>query len=135
MAIVGFNLNKINVEKNKALTGKININNNIAIKNVEESSIAIGTSQKGVKFVFEFSTNYEPKMGSIKMEGDVVMLEEKAKADELIKAWKKDKKVPKDTMTSVINTALNKCNIQALILSQQVNLPPPINLPKVEVSK
>jgi len=40
-------------------------------------------------------------------------------------------KVPKDIMSGVLNTVLTKCNIEALILSQKVNLPPPIPLPSV----
>ena len=52
-----------------------------------------------------------------------------------MKGWKKNKAIPKEAMTAVINTALTKCNIQALILSQQVNLPPPIPLPKVGAKK
>jgi len=132
MAIVGFNFTKINVEKTKALTGKINISNNVSITNVEESKLGVGDKQKGLQFGFEFVSNYEPKMGSIKLEGDVVLLLETAKAEEIMGSWKKDKKIPKEIMTSVLNTALNRCNIQALILSQQVNLPSPIPMPKVE---
>ena len=51
MAIVGFNFTKMNVEKNKAVEGKININNNVSIKDVEENELSLGKSkQKGVKF-------------------------------------------------------------------------------------
>lgn len=132
MAIVGFSFNKINVEKHKALTGKININSNISIKDVEESTLGLGKGQKGMKFSFEFISSYEPKIGSIKLEGDVTLLETATKADEIIKSWKKDKQIPKEIMAAVLNTALNRCNIEALILSQQVNLPPQIKLPKVE---
>ena len=42
------------------------------------------------------------------------------------------KKVPKDVMTAILNTVLTKCNIEALILSQKVNLPAPIPLPAVK---
>jgi len=30
---------------------------------------------------------------------------------------------------------MSKCNIQALILSEQINLPPPIPLPKLQASQ
>jgi hypothetical protein len=46
--------------------------------------------------------------------------------------WKKDKKLPKEIMPVILNTVLNKCNIQALILSEQINLPPPIPMPKLQ---
>jgi len=46
----------------------------------------------------------------------------------------KDKKLPKEIMAGLLNTKLTKCNIQALILSQEINLPAPIPLPKVQVA-
>ena len=54
------------------------------------------------------------------------------KQDEIVKGWKKNKQVPKETMTEVLNTILARCNVSALMLSRDVNLPPPIPLPKVE---
>ena len=69
----------------------------------------------------------------MEFEGEVLALVENV--EEIIKNWKKDKKLPKEIMTSVMNSVLNKCNIQALILSQTVNLPPPIPLPKVQAEK
>jgi hypothetical protein len=35
-------------------------------------------------------------------------------------------------MVPVLNSILAKCNIQAIILTREVNLPPPIPLPKVQ---
>ena len=52
------------------------------------------------------------------------------KVKKAIDGWKKEKKVDKDIMTQVLNTALTRCNVQALILSQDLNLPPPIPLPR-----
>jgi len=131
MTIVGFGFNKINVGKLKPLTGKININNNISIKGIDEAKLDIGPKQKALRFSFAFIAKYEPDMAIIELEGDLTLLEDNKKADDLLAAWKKDKKVPKDKMAEVLGTALNKSNIQALILSQTVNLPPPIQLPQI----
>ena len=38
-------------------------------------------------------------------------------------------------MAQVLNFVLAKCNIKALILSQDVNLPPQIPLPKLTTKK
>jgi hypothetical protein len=136
MSIVGFNFSKIVVEKKQTIKGKINISNNVSITNVEESSLSFGGSkQKGLKFTFNFITNYEPKIGSLDFTGDILYIEDAKKVEDILKAWKKDKKLPKEITTSILNTTLNRCNIQALILSQQINLPPPIPMPKVESAK
>ena len=71
----------------------------------------------------------------MRFNGEVLYLAEAAKADELIKNWKKDKKLPQDVMPNIINTVLNRSNIQALILSQQIGLPSPIPMPKVKVEQ
>ena len=136
MAIIGFNFTKINVERKKEkATGKIDIKNNVGIVDVEESkNIKIGNAeQKVLKMTFDFDVNYEPKIGYMKFTGEVVYLGESAKMDSLLKGWKKDKKLPSDIMSGVINTVLNKCNIQAVILSQQINLPSPVPMPKVKI--
>jgi hypothetical protein len=134
MAIIGFNFSKINVEKNEVGKGKVNISNNVAIKNIESKGISLGKDkQDALRFTFEFTSKYEPKLGNILLGGDVLFLTDAKKSKEIVDGWKKDKKVPKDIMAGILNTVLAKCNIQALILSQEVNLPPPIPLPKVKV--
>ncbi len=134
MAVIGFNFNRINVEKNEAEKGKVNISNNVAIKNIEQKGISLGKDkQDALKFTFEFSSKYEPKLGAITLGGDVLYLTDSKKSKEILDNWKKDKRVPKEIMAGILNTVLARCNIQALILSQEVNLPPPIPLPKVKV--
>lgn len=134
MTIIGFNFTKMNVEKKpKVATGKINISNNISITNIEEKELAFGKAkQKSLIFTFKFVSKYEPAIGEIELLGDITFVAEAAKITEIINNWKKDKKIPKEVMESIINTALNKSNIQALILSRDINLPPPIPLPKVK---
>ena len=64
-----------------------------------------------------------------------IPLLKKNKVKEVLDGWKKDKKLPKEIMTTILNSVLTKCNIQALILSEQINLPPPIPLPKLQVGQ
>ncbi|MFH1642266.1 MAG: hypothetical protein ABIC04_05180 [Nanoarchaeota archaeon] len=133
MTIVGFNFTKIEAEKKELIKGKININNNVAITQVEEKKISLGNEkQKVIRFTFEFAANYEPNVGAINLIGDVLYLEATNKVKEILDGWKKDKKLPKEIMTSILNNILTKCNIQALILSEQISLPPPIQLPKLQ---
>ena len=137
MTVVGFNFTKIDVEREKEIaTGKIDIKNNVNIANVEEHSFALaGNSQKVAKFTFNFNTSYEPRIGKISFIGNILYLSDTKKVEELINSWKKDKKVSNEITALILNTVLNRCNIQALILSQQINLPPPIPMPKVTAEK
>ena len=135
MTILGFNFMKMAIERKEGIKGKINIKNNVRINNIEEADIPVSNDkQKALKFIFEFSSEYEPQVGSITLVGDLLLVEDSKKASSIVAEWKKDKRISKEVMTPLLNTILTRCNIQALILSQQVNLPPPIPLPKVEVS-
>ena len=137
MAIVGFNFIKITAErKQDAVKGQIDIKNNVAVTNVKETSLSLGSSsQKVVKIEFDFDVTYEPKVGSMKFTGDILYLGDADKIGEISKQWKKNKDLPKQVKVGVLNTILNRCNIQALLLSQQVNLPAPIQLPRVTVGQ
>ena len=132
--IVGFGFTKLSAEKNQNSKGKIEINNNVTIKSVEEADVPLGKEkQTALKIVFNFITKYSPDLGSISFEGEVIYMADSKKGKEIIASWKKDKKLPKDLMAPILNTILTRCNIKALIISQDVNLPPPIPLPKVSL--
>jgi len=134
MTIIGFNFTKIEAEKREMIKGKINVNNNVSIKQVDEKKLSItNEKQKVLSFKFEFMSKYDPNIGYIKFIGDVLLMEDSKKAKDILDEWKKDKKLLKEIMTPILNTVLNKCNIQALILSEHINLPPPIPLPKVQI--
>ncbi len=133
MAIVGFNFSKINVERKDIKKGKISISNNVAIKDVKPTNISLGKEkQDALKFTFEFTSRFDPKVGNILLGGDLLFIGDPKRIKEVNENWKKDKNIPKDIMANILNTVLAKCNIQALILSQEVNLPPPVPLPKVQ---
>ena len=134
MPVVGLQFNKITVEKFGPVKGKISVNNNVALKDIEKTDMTIGTSKQGaLKFHFEFSANYEPKLANITILGFLTFIEKPEAAKAIADSWKKDKKIPKEVMSSVLNTVLSRCNIEAMLLAREVNLPPPIPLPKVQV--
>lgn len=133
--IVGFGFTKLSAEKKEAAKGKVDINNNVSIKDVVEDNLALGKeNQNVIKFKFEFTSKYEPNIGNVLFEGEILYLQDSKKIKEILSSWKKDKKLPKELMAGLLNTILMKCNIQALILSQDVNLPPPIPMPKVQIT-
>ncbi|MBN2052898.1 hypothetical protein JW756_05315 [Candidatus Woesearchaeota archaeon] len=135
MTVIGFSFTKMIVEKTNPVKGKVSINNNVGIKNVEETKLNINSDRKALKLDFEFASTYEPGIGKIQLEGEVIYLAEKGRAEEAIKSWKKNKKIEKEMMTNVLNNVLAKCNVEALILSKDMNLPPPIPLPKVGMNE
>ncbi len=136
MAVVGFNFTKIHAEKKTQIKGKINISNRVNLKGVEKADLSLGKDkQQGVKIMFNYISNYEPKIGNIELEGDLLFLSDEKGAKSIIDEWKKNKKLPQNVMGTVLNTVLTRCNVQALIISRDVNLPPSVPLPKVEIKQ
>ncbi len=134
MTIVGLQFDKIVVDRMAVPKAKMSVKNNIVIKDLEKKDFNVGTAKQAMLlFKFEYEANYEPKIAKIILNGTTTYVEQEAKVDELIKGWKKDKKIPKDVMTPLLNNILNRCNIEALILAREVGLPPPIQLPRVTV--
>lgn len=133
MTIVGLNFTGITVEKKDMVNEKINISNNVSITDVVKTDLSLGGSkQNAIRFLFKFDTTYTPDVGSIKLIGEVIYVAEDKKVKELLDQWKKDKKVDPKVTEMVLNTILSKSNIEALILSKEVNLPPPLPMPKVK---
>jgi len=132
MTVVSFNITKMLAEKKKLAKGKIDIKNNVTIKNVSESKLAIDPKRVALKFDFEYVAKYEPELGVIEISGETIFLAEKQVAVETIKIWNKDKKISGDFVNSLMNHILAKCNVQAVILSKDINLPAPIPLPRIK---
>ena len=132
MTIVKVNLHKVNAERSlDSKGGQIKINNNVSIKNLEQMDFGV-PGKKGLKFTFNFLCNYEPNLGKIDVEGQVVYVGEEKLVNEIKEGWDKDKKIPPAITQEVVNAALHKGNIQAIKISEEVNLPSPLPLPKIQ---
>ena len=112
------------------------ISNNIGIVDIKKNDLAIGTSkQHGLKFMFEYKSQYDPNFAKIQLGGSVLFLTEDKNAKDILDRWEKERKINKEVAEQIINTILTKCNIQSIILSNTVNLPPPVPMPKVNVGQ
>ncbi len=134
MTIAGIQFDKIMVDRIDVPKGKMSVKNNILIQDLEKKDFSVGQAKQFMLlYKFEFTAEYEPKIAKIVLNGTVTSIEKEDKIDELVKAWKKDKKLPKEIMTPLLNNILSKSNVEALILAREVGLPPPIQLPRVTV--
>ncbi len=132
MTIVKVNLHKVIADRDlKAKGGQFQINNNVSILDVEDMGFAV-EGRKGLKFTFSFNCKYEPQLGKIDVEGQVFYVESDEKVKEIQDSWEKNKRVPPDVMEKIVNAALHKGNIQAIKISEEVSLPSPLPLPKIQ---
>ena len=85
-----------------------------------------------IKFHFEYIVNYEPKIANISMNGYLSYLVDDSSP--LLKELQKTKAIKNSKLTAqVMNAILGKCNIKAITLAQDINIPLPINLPKIQM--
>ena len=136
MPVAGFSFSKISLEKIKAPSGQVNIKNNIAITNVEKDTFPFGKAKDdAVKFTFAFKSEYDPGVAIMEFEGTVLYMSDTKEAKLLIDDWSKKKQIKPEISVQILNTALTKCNIIAINMSQELGLPSPIPLPKIDVDK
>lgn len=132
MTIVGFNFTKISAERKNAVVGMVNINNSITLKDVAEAKLGLAGDRGALRMTFAFTSDYTPELATLMMEGDVLMLLEVKQAQSVLDGWKKSKNLPREVAEPLMNHILDRCNIQALLLSKDLNLPSPVQLPKVQ---
>lgn len=136
MAIVGFSFIKFDAQRKSAKSaGNIEINHNISIKNVEKTTLNVSSSKTDVLRVeFAFDVLYSLGLGKIEIVGDVIYSDTKEIIVETFKNWEADKKLSSVVNEQVFKFVYNKAIIKALELSDSLNLPSPIPMPKVNFS-
>ena len=137
MTIVGFNINKIDVNKgDDTFSGNLSISSNINIKNLESANFQIGQAkQSGLKLSFEFSSIYGNNLARIILGGNVLFLLPSENAKKLLDDWTKSKNIDKNFLQAVLNHIYMRCNVQAVSLSKDISLPPPIPMPKLTMKQ
>ncbi|MBI2148714.1 hypothetical protein HYU23_03465 [Candidatus Woesearchaeota archaeon] len=132
MPIVGFNFDKISVEKKSSLSKEDKIQNNVNVRDIKESKLKIDKNEvKSLKIEFDFSVDYS-KAGNLQLLGNLIYLENEPKISELLNMWDKDKKMQTEFGAQIYNFIINRCSIKALQLEEDVGLPLHIILPKVK---
>ena len=140
MRIIGTNIKKIHVVRND-LKGTVRIGkitNNVQITDVQE--IELPTGEKALLFEFKFTTDYQlekpkgKKLGEIEIMGNIVAFCEEEERKDVMKAWKK-KQLEPSLFQSLLNTALEVSQVEALYNAKKVLLPPPIRIPQVRLER
>tara|TARA_Y100000310_G_C20340722_1_gene649657 strand:- start:56 stop:511 length:456 start_codon:yes stop_codon:yes gene_type:complete len=133
MAVISFTFDKYNVERKKPLEIPINVENGMNIVDVREEDIPLsnGNKEKVLRFHYEYKVDYKPNQAIIEIAGHLIYLPPKGDAKQILETWNKEKKLDKEVMQQVMNNILLRCQVKALALGQDINLPPHIRLPTV----
>ena len=130
MPIVGFNFDKLQAEKIKPLEAPMKVDSGMKILDIKKEEINLGPKKDYMlRFNYEYKVNYNPKQAEIFMAGHLLYADEPKKIDAIFKQWEKEKKFDPEVTQLVMNNVLMRCNIKALLLGQEIGLPPHIRLP------
>jgi hypothetical protein len=132
MAMVGFSFTKISAERKNVAGQAVNIESNAGVTNLTEMPV-IDSKKIVLKFDFTFAVKYEPDAGSIILSGELVQLYDKDFGSKVLEHWSKDKKILPEVMRDVFNTILSRSNTEAIIISRDMGLPSPIQMPRVDI--
>jgi len=132
MKIVGFNFNKINIEKLSDKVDNLKINTDIDISEIKEiKSDFFKTKEDIITVKFSYNINYEPNFAKIEFVGNVLLAIESKTTKNILKQWK-DKKMSEEFKITLFNIILRKSNLKALQLEDEINLPLHISLPSLK---
>lgn len=128
MPVVGFRFKSFEAKrKNKETSGNINVNSAPRIVNITERDMPFG---KAAAMEFEFRVTYDPDMAEVLLTGELLYNEKDLKP--IFDLWKKDKKIPEANVVDIMNTIFRKCLIKASVIAEDLQLPPPIPMPRIE---
>lgn len=132
MKIIGFNFNKISVERLSDNFQKLKIENTIDLVDVKSSKSDVFSEKESlIEVKFNFIVNYEPKIAEVVLSGSVLILADPKDAKSFTTHWK-DKKLPDEHKVFLFNVIMKKSNLKALELEDDLNLPLHVPLPSVK---
>ncbi len=134
MPIIGLNYKKISAERKSAAKPNMKINTGPEITSIDKSKLQGLDNEIDVLTVgFKFKSDIEPQVAAIEIEGSMVYKTDKA--DEILKSWDKNKKLPPYAQIELINHIFKKTGILGLQISDIMQLPPVISMPKLEAAE
>ncbi len=132
MAIIGlsFNVMEAKRDKEQKIKAEIKVNSVPRINDIREVTISTLGGKKVLSMDFEFVTTYDPRVGEIKIGGDLLYLTDDNKA--LLKQWEKEKKIPEKPSLEILNYLFRRCLIKVSMIAEDLQLPPPLPMPTVK---
>ncbi|MBI3413234.1 MAG: hypothetical protein HY051_04090 [Candidatus Aenigmarchaeota archaeon] len=134
MPVIGMQITKIDAVRKNNPTPGFKVESVPAIVSVEEKELpTLGNNGKVLTINFNFNVEYKPDIAMIKIAGEILFLEEGERVG--AKTWAKNKSLPQEMMIEVYNMIFRKGLLKALVLSDDMQLPPPLQVPIVAPKK
>ncbi|MEE9323376.1 MAG: hypothetical protein V3U72_02410 [Candidatus Aenigmarchaeota archaeon] len=132
MAIIGLSFDSLEAKRDKEqkIRAEIKVNSVPRINGMKEVSISTIGGKKVLSLAFEFVTNYDPRVGEIKIGGNLLYMTEDNK--KLLKQWEKEKKLPEKPSLEILNYLFRRCLLKVSNIAEDLQLPPPLPMPTIK---
>ena len=131
IAIKGWELNSIEAKRFSTVGEKL-MNVRIDHNNVVTSVMPL--NQTDVSIEFRFTANYSG-IGFVRMDGKLVVADDSRSPESIAKEWGSTNNMPPELANIVHNAVISNCIITATIITRDIQLPPPVPLPQVDMSQ
>lgn len=128
MPIKNLEIKSIDAER---FTEKNEVKKNVRIDHNSSVTKMKKAGKKRTKVFFRFTASYSG-MGRIEIEGTILY---QGDFPNLSKKWRDTGEMPNEVANEVHSAIISHCIPEAVLISKEIQLPPPIPLPKVNVSK
>lgn len=133
MPIIGMKFNSIEGRTgNEKGKKEIKINSTPRITSIKDITIS-PFNEKVLSMSFEFLTTYTPKIGEIKITGELLYTSDKNK--QILAQWKQKKSLPEDASIEILNYLFRRCLLKASVIAEELQLPLPLSLPRIALKK
>jgi len=108
---------------------------NLRVDNNSTVTLITEVAERQASIDFRFTANYraaDAVIGLIQLEGSLVW-EGDAKA--LVRTWSSSGQMPPDAANEIHNVIMTNCVPEAVLLSRELRLPPPVPIPQVSFAQ
>ena len=129
LKLIGSKFTKLSAEQNQNFNGKITLDTNIKIKNLEKTEELKDT----LKISYNFEVNYG-ELGGVIIDGTLFISTNSKLIKDLLKSWN-NKKFDTPEHIQITNLIIQKASIKAFELEEELGLPIHIRLPTINPKK
>ncbi len=129
MPILGNQINNIEAKRGE-LERELSIRSHVEVLDVTKKVVnVIEESKDLINFKFKFSVEYSENT-AIYLIGTIFYTDDEKKMADIISKWKKDKKLPLETVLPILNHAMEIGYTNAIPIAEKLRLPSPLKMPK-----
>jgi len=122
MKFLGINFFKLSAEKTSNEFKGIKINTDLNIEDIKQSPSPLNTQGNLLIVKFNYKIEYNPSFAKIFLGGNLILSVTEEESSQILKDWK-DKTISDNIKTKIINSILNKSNLKALQMEDDLNIP------------